>query len=133
MSCVLVLIFVFAVATSGVSVADSAATQPSGWKDIDPNEFQKLAKNPDNIILDVRTPKEFHVGRIRGAVNIDVQAADFNKKVAQLDKSKTCLIYCRTGIRGGTAAKKMHEAGFKDLYNLDGGIAAWWQAGKPVE
>jgi len=112
--------------------ATRPTTQPAGWRNVSVDEFQKLAKDRQNVILDVRTPREFDIGHIRGAVNIDLKSADFEKKIAQLDRSKTYLIYCRTGLRGTAAAKKMHSAGFKHLFNLDGGIAAWWQAGRPI-
>ena len=109
------------------------ASRPSTWKTVSPNEFQKLVKDSGNIILDIRTPREFQIGHIRGSVNIDFKGRDFEKKISELDKSTTYLVYCRTGMRSAQAAKKLNASGFTSIYELDGGIAAWWEAGKPVD
>ena len=64
------------------------------YKNVGPDEFEKLAKQPKHVILDVRTAKEFAAGHIKGAINIDVNAADFQEKVAKLDKGSTYLVHC---------------------------------------
>src|SRR6478736_3871202 len=67
------------------------AAEPKGYKNVGVEEFDKLRANKNNVVLDVRTKKEFDAGHIPGAVNIDVNAPDFDAKVANLDKSKTYL------------------------------------------
>jgi rhodanese-related sulfurtransferase len=96
-------------------------------------EFDKLRKQTNSVVLDVRTPKEFTAGHIPGAVNIDWNGADFQKKVSALDKSKTYLVQCAVGGRSAKAADKMMTLQFTNVYNLEGGIKAWEKAGKPVE
>ena len=79
---------------------------------------------------------EFAAGHIAGAVNIDIMAPDFEKRVAALDRGKTYLVYCQSGGRSGMACDAMHEKlkfPAASLYNLDGGIADWKDAGEPVE
>lgn len=102
-------------------------------KNISVVEFDKLRQQTNSVVLDVRTPKEFTAGHIPGAVNIDWNGADFQKKVSALDKSKTYLVQCAVGGRSAKAADKMMTLQFTNVYNLEGGIKAWEKAGKPVE
>ena len=108
------------------------ATRPAR-KDVGVDEFEKLWKEKKGVVLDVRTAKEYQAGHIPGAVNIDVNAADFDKKVAELDKGKTYLVHCASGVRSVRACEKMNRMDFKELFNLQGGIKAWEKAGKEVE
>ena len=85
------------------------------------------------VVLDVRTPEEFAAGHLAGALNIDYKAADFRNRVAQLDKTKEYVVYCRSGRRSMEAAKIMAELGFPKLYNVAGGINDWTAAGFPTE
>ena len=104
-----------------------------GFKNVDVNEFEKLAANKQNQVLDVRTPAEFAKGHLPGAVNIDINGAEFEQKIAALDKKKTYLVHCAAGARSTRACQKMGQLKFPALYNLEGGLKAWEKAGKPVE
>ena len=88
-------------------------------------------KDPGVVVLDVRTPEEFAAGHIDGAINMNVNAPDFDARVAQLDKSKPHVTYCRTGRRSTTAANKL-VASKIPTYHLQGGITAWQQQGGPT-
>jgi rhodanese-related sulfurtransferase len=52
--------------------------------------------------------------------------------VSELDKSKSYAIYCRSGKRSVDACEVMTEIGFKSIYNLNGGIIEWVEAGKAI-
>ena len=95
-------------------------------------EFDWMRKAPDAVVLDVRTPEEFKAGHVPGAINIDINEDDFDRKVAQLDKSKTYLVHCQRGGRSTRAANRMRPA-FANLHNFAGGMAAWTAAGMAVE
>jgi rhodanese-related sulfurtransferase len=114
-------------------VGAAPTTNPAGRRDVGVDEFEKLWKEKKGLVLDVRTAKEFEAGHIPGAVNIDVKSADFDKKLAELDKDKTYLVHCASGVRSVQACEKMKRLDFKQLINLQGGIKAWEKAGKPVE
>jgi rhodanese-related sulfurtransferase len=94
--------------------------------------FASDIKNAGVVILDVRTAGEFAAGHIQNAINIDVEAANFDTKIAQLDKRVEYAVYCHSGRRSGIATEKMAKAGFTKLTNLDGGIGAWQSAGYPL-
>lgn len=70
-------------------------------------------------VIDVRTAAEFDSGHLDGALNIDVQSADFAQKVGELPKDDTYVVYCRSGSRSAAAIKIMTGLGFTDL--IDGG------------
>lgn len=109
-------------------------SKPSPVRNIGVEEFDKLRQKTNYVVLDVRTPKEFADGHIPGAVNIDWNGPDFQKKVAALDKSKHYLVQCAVGGRSAKAGDKMTTSlQFTNVYNLEGGIKAWEKAGKPVE
>ncbi len=93
---------------------------------------KKIAETKDAILLDVRTPEEYAERHIDNALNIDYNSNDFEKKIKELDKSKPVLVYCLSGGRSGKATKALADNGFKSVYNLDGGILAWANAGKKV-
>jgi len=113
--------------------APAAAAKPGGFKNLTVEEFAQMSTNQATVILDVRTAKEFEAGHLAKAVNLDVLAADFEQKVASLDKTQTYLVHCAAGGRSVTACKALGQIGFPKLYNLSGGFKAWVKAGKPVE
>lgn len=99
---------------------------------IDSKEAYGLIKADSNIaILDVRTAKEFADGHVAGAVNIDVNQTDFAQKIDQLDRSKTYIVYCRSGRRSSKAVSIMASKGFKNLYNVSDGFVGWNKNGLP--
>ena len=98
---------------------------------VDAATFAKQVQAPGVTVIDVRTPAEFASGHIAGAVNID-EEGDFAAGIAHLDKSKTYAVYCHSGRRSGLATTAMADAGFTSIYNLDGGLMAWQQAGGPL-
>ncbi len=104
-------------------------------KNVNATEFQALiASKKEGILLDVRTPEEFIAeGSIEGNVTIDFRAADFKEQLSKLDKDKPVMVYCHAGGRSGRTLEMMKEMGFKEIYNLSGGILAWKKGKKPVK
>jgi len=86
---------------------------------------KKIANTPNAQLIDVRTPEEVAAGKIENAVNIDFYADDFENKIMALNKEKPVLLYCKSGGRSGKTAKKLQNAGFKEIYDLDGGYTDW--------
>ena len=92
---------------------------------VSPDEFMDLQKS-GAVTVDVRTQEEVNDGYIDGAtVFIDVYAPDFSERMNGLDKTKTYLVYCRSGRRSLTAAQFMVDNGFTQVYNLTPGILGW--------
>lgn len=109
------------------------ACSAQGIKDIKPDDFEKGISAANVQLIDVRTPEEFAEKRISGASNIGVADADFETKLAKLDKSKPLYVYCLAGVRSRKAAEAAEKLGFKEVYNLEGGLNAWSNADKPLQ
>lgn len=77
------------------------------------------------VILDIRPKEDFTIEHIPNAVNLDYDGHHFQEKVDKLDKEKTYIIYCKSGVRGGYFMEKMKESGFKGAYNILGGFVGW--------
>ncbi len=99
-----------------------------------PNEFENAIAKEGVQILDVRTPAEYAGGHIKNTLlaNWNDQT-EFNRRVAFVDKNKPVYVYCLAGGRSAAAAQKMRADGFKNVYELQGGINAWKAANKNVE
>jgi rhodanese-related sulfurtransferase len=82
-----------------------------------------------STIIDVRTPEEFALGHIEGAVLIDFYSDTFKEQLATLDKSANYSLYCRSGNRSGQTLGIMEELGFENVYDLSGGVGSWSAAG----
>jgi rhodanese-related sulfurtransferase len=121
----IIAIFASVLLLAGCSTSSSAM-------DLSVSEFSSKVTEAGIITLDVRTPGEFNEGHIEGAQLIDFQSGNFENEIATLDKSKTYAVYCRSGNRSGQAVKVMSDAGFSNLYNLNGGVIDWANAGLPL-
>jgi rhodanese-related sulfurtransferase len=95
-------------------------------------EARQLVDDQKVVVLDVRTPEEFKAGSIGGAVNIDFKAADFEQRLAALDRGRTYLVHCASGNRSTQSLAVFEKLNFPELYHLDGGFKAWEGSGLPV-
>ncbi|QHT66502.1 rhodanese-like domain-containing protein [Rhodocytophaga rosea] len=102
------------------------------YKELEPSDFQRSLQAQNGMLLDVRTPEEYTKGHLSDALNIDYKNDDFESQLKKLDTTKTYFLYCKGGVRSEKAADLMKELGFKQVYNLDGGIDAWQEEGLPV-
>lgn len=91
---------------------------------INPDQARILVEQEGNnsnfIVLDVRTPAEFEINRLPKAINIDIHAYDFTDRINALDRTKTYLVYCRTGGRSTSATELMEDLGFRNIYTVKG-------------
>ena len=95
--------------------------------DLTQEDWVSQFETDDNaVILDVRTEAEFNDGIITDAINIDIHLGQgFITEIEALDKTKNYYVYCRSGMRSAKACEIMNELGFKNAYNLVGGITEW--------
>ena len=102
-----------------------AMAEQTSYQDISADAFAAKMKDANVVILDVRTPAEIEKGKIDGAVELDYRSPTFAAKLAELDPSKTYLVYCASGGRSGNACSMLDGLGAKEVYNLKGGYRAW--------
>lgn len=113
------------ISMASVALLLAGCSSTSSATNLDANAFSKKVSESGVVVLDVRTPGEFMVGHIQGAINIDVEGTQFESEIAKLDKNATYAVYCHSGRRSGIAVATMNKNGFKNLFNLTNGIADW--------
>ena len=112
------------------STGQNKTAEGSIAENVDVEQFAVHIENAQ--ILDVRTPAEWGHGIIEGAILNNIYEDDFVEQLEKLDKEKPVAVYCKVGGRSGQAMSKMSFLGFKEVYNLDGGMDAWKDAEKPT-
>ena len=125
---ILALVAVFAIAACD---SGDASGEPGAYT-VEPAEAVAMIEEGERTIIDVRTPGEFDEAHVVGAVNIDVDGADFEDRIAELDPDEPYLVYCRSGRRSDIAAQQMEAIGIKDIADA-GGHPDLARAGAPVE
>ncbi|MDO9255745.1 MAG: thioredoxin domain-containing protein [Bacteroidales bacterium] len=92
---------------------------------------KKISELPGAPLVDVRTPGEFSQGHLKNAINYDISKSGFENQIASLDKLKPVLVYCLTGSRSTYAVRYMQSIGFKEVYELNGGMMKWRASSLP--
>lgn len=99
---------------------------------LSPVEFQaKLTETPGAILLDVRRPEEIAIDRIENSQSI-VFDDSFATKLKDLEQ-KPIFVYCASGKRSAKAATILRDKGYKNVFELEGGLGAWKDAGLQVD
>ena len=105
---------------------DSSFDVTNSGVHINANEFNALANDPNTVIVDMRNHYESEVGRFKNAICPDVDTFRQELQVAEDlmndQKDKNLLMYCTGGIRCEKASAWMKHQGFKNVFQLDGGI-----------
>ncbi|RDC61660.1 rhodanese-like domain-containing protein [Adhaeribacter pallidiroseus] len=94
--------------------------------------FQKELAAQKGVVLDVRTPTEFAQGHLPHAINMNYQDPEFEQAIKNLKPNQPYFIYCAKGGRSAKACDQLKANNLKKVYNLEGGIAAWQQAGQVI-
>ncbi len=95
-------------------------------------ELHQLLENPDcaSLLVDVRTPAEFAQGHLPGAISLPLET--LAERLAGLPRDRSLVLYSNRGRRSAEACTRLHEAGFRDLCHLRGGLEAWRSSGLKV-
>ena len=89
------------------------------------------AQRPAPQIVDARSEEEFAVSHLPNARRMDPESTA-SAALSALDPERPIVIYCSAGYRGATLARRLQNAGRRDVWNLEGGIFAWANAELPV-
>ena len=90
------------------------------------------AQRPQPQIVDARSEEEFKVSHLPTARRIDPDSTALTA-LSALNPGRPIVIYCSAGYRGATLARRLQNAGHREVWNLEGGIFAWANADLPVE
>lgn len=82
-----------------------------------------IKNNEDMVIVDLREPELFATGRVPTAINIPF--AEINKRYTGLPKEKKIVFICHTGRMGTESGQLLLDNGYKEVFNLEGGMAKW--------
>ena len=86
--------------------------------------------DPDLVLLDVRTQKEYEEDHLQMAINIPVQ--ELSDRLDELEFDKRIIVYCHSGVRSAQASQILVDNGHTDIYNMEGGILAWKNEKNPT-
>lgn len=113
-------------------VTGRSVNVPGGsYKDISPVELRAMLENKDFVFINVHIP---FAGNIRGT-DLSIPYDQVESHLAELpsDKNAGIVLYCRSGRMSAIAAEKLISLGYSNVWNLEGGMAAWEQAGFEIE
>jgi len=124
----LILLIVFSLLLNGCGYSQNQNL-------ISPKGLNEVVNNPEpnQVVLDVRTPEEVAEGKIPRAIHLDFYSENFADLINELDKSRTYYVYCRLGGRSSKTMEMMLKMGFEQVVDLEGGITSWKAAGYPLE
>jgi len=86
------------------------------------NEYLELSKKNKFQLIDVRTNDEFNINRLTKAINIDFYDSIFLRRFEKFNKEDNILLYCRSGRRSLLGAEILVKNGYKNIYDLKGGV-----------
>jgi rhodanese-related sulfurtransferase len=116
---------------SGAMLVWPAVRRGAGGASISPQDATLMINRQDALVVDVRSSEDFGKGHILNARNVPL--SQIESRAAELQKHKAKpVIVCEDGARS-SAAGALRKIGFEKVYTLAGGLAAWQQAGLPVE
>ena len=108
-----------------VSVADGS------YKDVSVNELAAMLKNKDFVFINVHIPFAGDIAQ----TDLSIPYDEIEQNLSQLptDKNAKVVLYCRSGRMSQIAAEKLVSLGYTNIWNLQGGMVDWEQAGFNIE
>jgi len=103
-----------------------------GGAGLTPAAAVQLINREKAVVIDVCEPAEFAAGHVGGSRNLPLGSLDGAKGLPS-NKSQPLVVVCARGARAGRAASQLTKAGHQRVHVLSGGLAAWREAGLPVE
>ena len=91
---------------------------------------ERLAREPDLVVVDVREPAEWADGHVAGARHVPMRQVA--ARIAEIPRDRRVAITCAGGTRSSLVGSLLLARGFTDLLNVWGGMTGWTQAGLPV-
>jgi len=114
-----------------ITVSACGFLQPDYLKVITSSDLNKVMQSEDVFLVDVHTPKQQH---IKGTdLFVPYNEIERYKDKFPQDKNTAIYLYCEGGPMGNAAARSLHELGYNNLINLQGGARAWRKTGFKFE
>lgn len=135
----LLLIVLLAACSSGQSSRPAATAAPvttvevegGSYNNVTPMQLNEMLKHKDFFFVNVHIPYEGEIEPTDAQIPYDQTAQQLSQYPA--DKNAKIVLYCRSGRMSSIAAKELIKAGYTNVWNLDGGMAAWEVQGLPLK
>ncbi len=127
-----VYLFVMVTFVLEPTIAQNLPPEQGNYVNLKPAPFKKELANQKGIVLDVRTPAEYAKGHLPNAINLNYLDPGFKQAIKELKPNQPYFIYCAVGGRSAKACAQLKNTGLNKIYNLEGGITAWQQAGQII-
>jgi rhodanese-related sulfurtransferase len=131
-----IMLSVVVIALFSGCISDTKPTVKGQFTDVSVQQGKGMIDRQEVFILDVRTKEEYAAGHIKGSTLLavqDIPNQELVEKLKEIPKDRKILVYCRTGHRSVKASGILAENGFAQVYNMQGGITEWMNAGYDVE
>jgi sulfur-carrier protein adenylyltransferase/sulfurtransferase len=112
------------------SFRELLAAAKSEIREVDTEEADRLRKEPNAVVLDVREPDEYEQGAIPGAVHIPRGTLESSIEGRIADKSTPLVVHCAGGTRSAFAAVTLQQLGYSDVVSVAGGFNKWKDEGR---
>ncbi len=90
---------------------------------LSPERVESMARSGQALIVDVREGSEYRSGHIPRSKHISL--GQLLQRLREVPKDKTVVVVCRSGSRSSRAAELLMEAGYRNVYNMSGGMQRW--------
>ncbi len=113
---------------------DEGSSAPSGsYSNVDANELNDMLKNKDFVFVNVHIPFEGNIADTDLSIPFDQITEPANLAQLPAHKNAKIVLYCRSGRMSAIAAEALVKMGYTNIWNLDGGMIAWEQAGYELQ
>lgn len=124
-----IFLFAMALMSGGMLIWPMVRSHASGPA-LSTLQVTQLINSRNAIIVDIRPPEEFAKGSLPNARNLP--ADKVKDRAGELKKDKPLIVVCANGQAAGKAAAQLRSSGFNEVFVLNGGLAAWREAGLPI-
>jgi len=112
---------------------ETVSTADGSYQNITANELNNISKNKDYVFINVHIPFAGNIAGTDLSIPYDQIRLPENLSQLPIDKSAKIVLYCRSGHMSTIAAQELVSLGYTNIWNLDGGMVAWEQAGYKIE
>lgn len=130
----ILLAFLLIAGCQSKSITAETITVDGGlYKNVSPDDLNTMLKNKDFVFINVHIPFEGNIAGTDLSIPYDQISEPTYLAQIPVDKNAKILLYCRSGRMSAIAAEKLVSLGYTNIWDLDGGMVAWEQAGNEIE
>lgn len=103
---------------------------------VDAPTYKEISAANGTVVIDIRLPEEYEMGHIPGSLNLPIGVGNdqwVTDLTNSVEKDAVVAVYCKSDVRSARAANMAKDAGYEYVYDLEGGINAWTDAGYELE